>query len=230
MPASRRSMGVYQPRSRRAAFADGLADARRAVARAIRIALLRGAGALVFLGACTGLVALATFSPGDASLNNATGHEPANWFGGFGATAADLMLQTFGIAALVFLAPPAIWGARAMTGRSLTRPMWRAAAWPLATILVAGGLGAVPKLEALPAGTGGLLGLAIAGLSHHVAHAYAQDWLTNIVPLALLAIGLPLAFFATGLKFMPLVRGIANVPAFFVWLVGRRPRRTRLAI
>ena len=52
-----------------------------------------------------------TFSPGDASLNNATGQQPANWFGGFGATAADLLLQTFGIAALVFLAPPAIWGA-----------------------------------------------------------------------------------------------------------------------
>src|SRR2546423_13017767 len=161
MPASRRSMGVYQPRSRRAAFTDALADARRTVARAIRIALLRGAGALVFVGACAGLVALATFSPGDASLNNATGHEPANWFGGFGATAADLLLQTFGIAALVFLAPPAIWGARAMTGRSLTRPMLRAAAWPLPTILGAGGPGPVPKLEALAAGPRGMPGHAL---------------------------------------------------------------------
>ena len=69
-----------------------MADARRAVASAIKIALLRGAGALVFLSACAGLVALATFSPDDASLSNATGAEPANWLGGLGATAADLLL------------------------------------------------------------------------------------------------------------------------------------------
>src|SRR4051812_33080614 len=110
MATTRRSMGVYQPRSRKAAFADALADARRAVARALRIALVRGAGALVFVAAGAGLVALATFSPDDASLNNATGREPSNWLGGLGATAAGLLLQTFGIGSLVFLAPPAIWG------------------------------------------------------------------------------------------------------------------------
>src|ERR1051326_7447949 len=101
MAATRRN-SVYVPLSRKAAFSDALAEARRAVARAIRIALLRGAGLLVFLSACAGLVALATFSPGDASLNNATIREPSNWLGGFGATAADLLLQTFGIAALTF--------------------------------------------------------------------------------------------------------------------------------
>jgi DNA segregation ATPase FtsK/SpoIIIE, S-DNA-T family len=220
MATTRRSMGVYQPRSRRAAFADALADARRAVARAIKIALLRGAGALVFVAACAGLVALATFSPNDASLSNATGAEPANWLGGFGATAAALLLQTFGIGALAFLTPPAVWGARAMTGRSVRRPLWRAAAWPLATVVVAGGLGLLPKLDALPAGTGGLLGLALDGLSRHAGQAYHQPWVGTAVPVLLLLLGLPLAFFATGLKFMPIARGVANVPAFFVWLAG----------
>jgi len=51
MAATRRNMGVYQPRSRKAAFADALADARRTVARALRVAMVRAAGALVFLGA-----------------------------------------------------------------------------------------------------------------------------------------------------------------------------------
>ncbi len=224
MAAGRRNSGVtYVPVSRKRAFADALADARLAVARAIKIAMLRGAGALVFLAACAGLVALATFSPGDASLDNATISEPSNWLGGFGATAADLLLRTFGIAALTFLAPPAIWGARAMTGRSLTRPIWRAAAWPLATVFVAGGLGILPTLEALPAGTGGLLGLAIAGLSRHAAAAYNEAWLALVVPVLLLVLGLPLAFFATGLKFLPLARGIANVPALFVWAFSFLP-------
>ena len=223
MATTRRSVGVYQPRSRKAAFSDAMADARRVVSRALRIALLRGAGALVFLAACAGLVALATFSPGDASLNNATAHDPANWLGGFGATAADLLLQTFGIAAMAFLTPPAVWGARAMTGRSLSNPIWRAAAWPLATVFVAGGLGIAPRLDALPAGTGGLLGLAIAGLSRHVGVAWHQAWFAYVIPLLLLATGLPLAFLATGLKLMPIVRGVTNVPAFFVWLGGRLP-------
>jgi DNA segregation ATPase FtsK/SpoIIIE, S-DNA-T family len=223
MAATRRSMGVYQPRSRKAAFADALADARRTVARALKIALLRGAGGLVFLGACAGLVALATYSPGDASLDNATARDPSNWLGGFGATAADLLLQTFGIAALAFLAPPAIWGARALSGRSVTYPIWRAAAWPASTVFVAGGLGILPRLEALPAGTGGLLGLAIAGLSRHAAQSYHQAALAFVLPLLLLALGLPLAFLSTGLKFVPLWRGLVNVPAFFVWLGGRLP-------
>src|SRR5436305_3544446 len=185
MATSRRSMGVYQPRSRKAAFADAMTEARRVVARALRVALLRGAGALVFLSSCAGLVALGTFSPEDASLNNATARDPSNWLGGFGATAADLLLQTFGIAALAFLAPPAVWGARAMTGRSLSNPMWRAAAWPLATVFVAGGFGILPRLDALPAGTGGLLGLAIAGLSRHAGTAWHQHWFAYLIPLLL---------------------------------------------
>ncbi|MBV8799642.1 MAG: DNA translocase FtsK 4TM domain-containing protein, partial [Alphaproteobacteria bacterium] len=224
MADSRRTKSVYVPLSRKTAFADALAEARLALARAIRLALLRGAGALVFVSACAGLVALATFSPGDASLDNATIHAPSNWLGGFGATAADLLLRTFGIAALSFLAPPAIWGARAMTGRSVTRPLWRAVAWPVATVFVAGGLGILPKLEALPAETGGLLGLAIAGLSRHAAAAYSEPWLAFGAPAILLLVGLPLAFLATGLKFRPLLRGLANIPALVFWAFQRLPR------
>ncbi|MBV9572078.1 MAG: cell division protein FtsK, partial [Alphaproteobacteria bacterium] len=102
-------------------------------------------------------------------------------------------------------------------------PIWRAAAWPLGTVLVAGGLGIFPSLEALPAGTGGLFGLAIAGLSRHAALAYHHEWLAFAAPVLLLLVGLPLAFFATGLRPMPILRGIANVPAFFVWGAGHLP-------
>src|SRR6185503_16384622 len=143
--------------------------------------------------ACAGLVALATFNPADPSLDSATAQEASNLLGGFGATAADLMLRAFGIGALAFLTPPAVWGARAMTGRSVRRPLWRAAAWPLATVVVAGGVGLLPKLDALPAGTGGLLGLALDGLSRHAGQAYHQAWLGTAVPVLLLLLGLPLA-------------------------------------
>src|ERR1043166_1221170 len=196
-PAGRRSMGVYQPRSRRAAFADALAEARRKVSHALRTTLLRGAGAIVFLAAVAGLVALATYSPHDASWNNATLREPSNLLGGLGATAADLLLQTFGIAA------PALWGVRAMSGKSLRYAIWRAAAWLPGTIFIAAAFGALPSLQALPAGAGGLTGIAAARFAAHEAAQYGLPWLTLALPGLFLVAGLPLAFLATGLRFKP---------------------------
>jgi DNA segregation ATPase FtsK/SpoIIIE, S-DNA-T family len=219
--ASRRTMGVYQPRTKRAAMADALAEARRTLARTTRIAALRGAGGLLFLASAAAIVALASYSPSDSSLNNATGRVASNLLGGLGATAADLLLESFGIAALAMLAPPAVWGARALAGRSVTYAALRAIAWPLGVIFLSAGLGIFPALSALPAGDGGMIGIAAAGLSAHAANSYHQHWIALALPLFLLLTGLPLAFLATGLKFAPIGRFILNVPAYFVWAAGR---------
>jgi len=220
MSQARRSMGVYEPRSRRAAMADALADARRTVAHAAGVAALRGAGAMLFLGSVAALVALATYNANDPSLNNATGGGSTNLLGGLGATAADLLLQTFGIAALAALAPPAVWGARALSGRTLSYPLWRAFAWPLGTLFVSAGLGVFPAPIAMPAGAGGLIGLAAAGLSSHAAQVYGQNWIGIALPLLLLIAGLPLAFLATGLRLKPILSLFVDIPAFFVWIAG----------
>ncbi len=225
MSASRRAMGVYQPRTRKAAFADAMADARHTLSRLMSVAVLRGAGALLFVGTVAALVALATYNSADASLNNATGAEPSNLLGGFGAMAADLLLQTFGIAALAFLAPPAFWGVRALTGKHLSHAMWRAFAWPMGTLLTAAGLGVVAGPASLPTkGAGGLIGLAAAGLSAHVGQVYDAAWLDTALPLLLLVVGLPLAFLATGIHPLRFARGAANVPAFFLWAHGATRR------
>ena len=220
MSQARRSMGVYEPRSRRAAMADALADARRTVAHAAGVAALRGAGAILFVGSVAALVALATYNANDPSLNNATGGGSTNLLGGLGATAADLLLQTFGIAALAALAPPAVWGARALSGRTLSYPLWRAFAWPLGTLFVSAGLGVFPAPIAMPAGAGGLIGLAAAGLSSHAAQVYGQNWIGIALPLLLLIAGLPLAFLATGLRLKPILSLFVDIPAFFVWIAG----------
>jgi len=39
--------------------------------------------------------------------------------------------------------------------------------------------------------------LAIVGLSHHAGQSYHLSWLGIAVPVLLLVLGLPLAFFAT---------------------------------
>jgi S-DNA-T family DNA segregation ATPase FtsK/SpoIIIE len=219
--SGRMTGGVYQPRSRGAAMADALADARRALANLLSLALMRGAGLLLFAGGLACLIAIASYSPEDPSLNNATGHPVGNWLGPFGATAADILLQSFGVAALAALAPPMVWGFRAMIGRSLKHALWRAIAWPIGTAFLAAGLGVLPKFEMLHWGPGGLIGIAVAALSKHAGQVYGEPWIGTAMPLLLFVTGLPLAFIATGLKFMPLARGIANIPAFVFWLGSR---------
>jgi S-DNA-T family DNA segregation ATPase FtsK/SpoIIIE len=237
--ASRRIVGgVYQPRSRGAAMSDALSDARRAMGRLMRLALMRGAGGLVLLSTVAMAAALASYSPSDASLNNATGRVITNWLGPVGAAAADVLLQSFGLAAVAFLAPLAVWGARAMMGHALSRAIWRAVAWPLGTLFIAAGLGVMPDIASLPAHPGGMIGIGAAKLSEHVAQVYGERWIAIAMPVTLLVAGIPLTFLATGLRLMPIARGLANIPAGIFWLgsllkmpdLAFRSRRTASAI
>jgi S-DNA-T family DNA segregation ATPase FtsK/SpoIIIE len=194
-------------------MSDALAEARRALARLLKMAAMRGAGLLLIVAAGAALLALLSYSADDASLNNANGRAVANLMGPFGATAADLLLETFGFAALAVLMPLFSWGMQAMLGRTLKYAMWRAVAWPLGTLMVAAGLGIVPAPASLPAGAGGFVGIAAAGLSAHAALVWHRPWLGVALPLFLLVVGLPLSFLATGLKFLPIMRFWGRVPS-----------------
>src|SRR5215469_9277937 len=205
--------GVYHPRARGGAMSDALADARAAVNRLLRMLAMRGAGLALVLAALAALLALVSFSADDASLNNANLREVSNWLGPLGSVAADLMLQIFGLAAVAFLAPLFVWGARALRGRSLKYAMWRLVAWPLGTLTIAAGLGLFPPSLRLPAGDGGMIGIAASGLSVHAAQVWHTPALSWELPLGLLLVGLPLAFLATGLRFIPIARGIMNIPS-----------------
>jgi S-DNA-T family DNA segregation ATPase FtsK/SpoIIIE len=212
--------GVYHPRARGGAMSDALADAKVAMNRLLRILAMRGAGLALVLGALAALLALVSYSADDASLNNANLREAVNWLGPLGAVAADLLLQIFGLAAVAFLAPLLVWGARALRGKSLKYAMWRLLAWPLGTVTVAAGLGLLPPSTRLPAGDGGLIGIAAGGLSVHAAQVWHTPALSWALPLGLLLVGLPLAFLATGLRFMPIARGIMSIPSGAIWLAG----------
>ena len=204
-------IGAYQPRTRRARMADRIEDLRRKAMHALNVLLVRGAGAMLLFLSILGFVALASYSPGDSSLNNAASAEPANLLGGFGATAADILLQTFGLAAIAALLPPAVWGARALLGRGVSRALSRAVAWPMGAVVLAAGLGLFPAPFTLPAQTGGLVGLALAGILAHFGIA----WLAIGVPLVFLAAGLPIAFFATGLDFWVVLDATLELPDLF---------------
>ncbi len=201
-------------------MSDALTDAKLAMKRLLRMLAMRGAGLALVLAAFMALLALVSYSADDASLNNANLREVSNWLGPLGAVAADLLLQIFGLAALAFLAPLFVWGARALRGKSLKYAMWRLLAWPLGTVTVAAGLGLLPAPTTLPAGVGGMIGIAASGLSVHAAQVWHTPSLSWALPLGLLLAGLPLAFLATGLRFMPIVRGVMGVPSAARWAAG----------
>jgi S-DNA-T family DNA segregation ATPase FtsK/SpoIIIE len=218
MAQSRMIGGVYHPRAKGGAMSDALADAKRAMNKLVRMIALRGAGLMLVLAAAAGLVALLSYSADDASLNNANLRDTANWLGPLGAVAADMLLQIFGFAAIAALTPILVWGTRALRGKSLKYAMWRLVAWPLGTATLAAGLGLFPQPARLPAGAGGMIGIAASGLSAHAATVWHTPVIGWALPLMLLLAGLPLAFLATGLRFMPLYRGVMNIPATGLWL------------
>lgn len=220
MASSKMIGGVYHPRAKGGAMQDAMADARRAMKRLMRMLVMRGAGLMLVLAAAAALIALVSYNADDASLNNANVRDVSNWLGPLGAVASDLMLQVFGLAAVAFLAPLFVWGTRALRGKSLKYAMWRLVAWPLGTMLSAAGLGLLPAPARLPAGFGGWIGIAATNLSAHAAAGWHAGWVGWSLPLLLLLVGLPLAFLATGLRFMPLYRGALNIPATGIWLWG----------
>src|SRR5258708_36286463 len=83
-------------------------------------------GLALVVGAGIGAIALATWSVKDPSLSHATGANVHNLLGTWGAVAADLLMQLFGLAAVAIVLPIAVWGWRLFTpppaGRHPVRP------------------------------------------------------------------------------------------------------------
>ena len=83
-----------------------------------------------------------------------------------GAITADLLMQTFGLGAIMLLLPVSIWGWRMLTHRHFDREALRVAFWILAAVLCAGFASCLPRTGAwpLPTGLGGVTGDALLRL------------------------------------------------------------------
>ncbi len=139
--------------SLRSADHGGASDflARRA-AEALGLALL--AAALVVA------VALWGYDPNDPSLNHATAGPATNPLGAFGASIADVLEQTLGLAAwLVVLIPP-LWALRLIFAKPLDWPWLPVCALPLALLATATWLATRPMPDTWPfwVGLGGFVG------------------------------------------------------------------------
>jgi DNA segregation ATPase FtsK/SpoIIIE, S-DNA-T family len=130
---------------------------RRRLAEIWGIALLSLA---VFL-----ITAVATFPPGDTSLNSAGGGLTGNILGVAGAIVADLALQTFGIASLVPALAFLAWSWRMMTKRGVSVWGVRLALLVAAMMFGAAAVSAMPPPAGWPLMTrlGGVVGSLIYG-------------------------------------------------------------------
>jgi len=112
--------------------------------------------------------AIATFTPGDTSLNSAGHSVPSNIFGIAGAIVADLALQTFGMVALVPTLALLAWSWRMMTKRGVSVWGLRLALLIAAMVLAAAAANVLPLPAGWPLMTrlGGIVGNLVFG---HVA-------------------------------------------------------------
>ena len=151
---------------------------------------LSGAGLLLLAAALA--VALASHDMTDASLSTAAGGEPANWLGSTGAYVSDFLYQLFGLASLLFLPLVAVAGWRHLR---LAEPgsARRTLALGFAAVLLvatAAALFSDSAAAGLPAGYGGLLGLAGSGAANAGIGLIGDAGIEGPVRLSLVGIAL----------------------------------------
>jgi S-DNA-T family DNA segregation ATPase FtsK/SpoIIIE len=117
-------------------------------------------------------IALATWSVQDPSLSHATNAPVHNLLGIVGAIVSDLLMQLFGLAAVVLLLPFTLTGWRLLAHRPLGAK-WRHLAWLPAALLVAAFASCLPVSAAwpLPSGLGGVFGDALLAAPRFVLGA-----------------------------------------------------------
>ncbi len=142
---------------RRRSLADHLPDPVRAflarsAARIVAAALFAIIGWL--------MLALATWSVDDPSLNNAVERDIANWMGWPGAVVSDLLMQLVGLSAFAFLVPPFAWAIKLQRTGTLGRISLRLGLWMAGGAAAAGLVSALPSTPRwpLPSGLGGVIG------------------------------------------------------------------------
>ncbi len=167
--------------------------------RAVRLVAAAGLIAVALLVA----VALLGYTPSDPSFDTVTGQAPRNWLGAPGAWLADGLLFLFGWAAAALLPMPLGIALRMLRRKGVAK--WRRylAATLAGAAVTAVGIGlALPDPDAaLPAGTGGVAGLAAAALgdSLDASATLGALPLSGLVAAALLLAGIVLLALGCGL-------------------------------
>ena len=102
-------------------------------------------GLALMLGGIALILAIASFRAEDPSLNRATDQPAMNLLGLTGATIADLLLQSLGLASLLLAIVPIVWGWRLVRRHALSFWWLRLSFMPLAPLALAIAFAGVPQ-------------------------------------------------------------------------------------
>jgi S-DNA-T family DNA segregation ATPase FtsK/SpoIIIE len=122
---------------------------------------ISGASGLILLMlVALSLLALATWTVDDPSLNHATDKIPDNMLGYAGAIVSDLFMQIFGLGSVAFFIPVAFWGWALAFYGTINREKSRLVLWFLAITMACLFLACLPIPQGwpLPLGLGGIVG------------------------------------------------------------------------
>ncbi len=123
-----------------------------------------GLGGALVLASFLVLLALLTFNPADASLDTAVDGPVHNYLGHNGATIADVLIQSFGLAAYLVPAVLLGWAFNLMLQRPISHLPRRLLMVLAALVLGAAACAILHPLMALPAGAGGTIGWVLLNL------------------------------------------------------------------
>lgn len=182
------------------------------------------------------VLAMASYTDTDPSLNRASSHDVQNWLGVYGAIAADIIVQYIGIGAFLVLPALLMYGWRRFRNQTLGLPYLRFGAALAGVILGSAAISLYSALypiasdaQALLAGwsRGGLLGIMLierTGFLFFIPQVtvYVKEAQTILFVVAALG-GLALELFAAGWLRKSL-HAIFRVLVFIVTLPSKQPR------
>lgn len=155
---------------------------------------IRSAGGLLWLAFIALVVALVSFNPADPAFNTATNANPENWLGLPGAYAADILLQTIGVAGLFLGLPLVTWGWRLISLRGVPRFWYHILCLPFFVLLCAATFASINSPDGWPltTGLGGYLGGVIFSWTNQtifqLAGVFAPLWLLGLLFAGLTAL------------------------------------------
>jgi S-DNA-T family DNA segregation ATPase FtsK/SpoIIIE len=124
---------------------------------------VRLSGLALMIAAIGCAIALLTYDANDPSLNNASPAGIQNALGVWGATIADLLVQSIGVASILAIVPPLLWGIWLVDGRIGLKLPSRTFGWVLSVIALATFAGLIPVqlFSEQPVASGGAIGEAL---------------------------------------------------------------------